>query len=200
MNLNRLLIIVLVGLPIMVGCQSGSGAGGSGRLRTQDPRQLERAQEEIQPTRQVVADANRGLLDEAVRGYIGKVFPIEIQEVGYIETKTVEWEHWKAPHRTRVTVEITDDPSNAKNAVINVVALRIEPVLALEDARTGVPLQYGWVLEGTRPEVEEVVAGQIMRRYLLLAEGRNPDEAPLEGPIPGMPEKVGYLAPGRSGK
>ena len=89
-----------------------------------------------------------------------------------VRTRLVEWIGDGLPHRTRVFVEVRPDAGNAANMRLRVTALMIESEPNFEEAREGVPIQYDWKLVGKNERVEEVVADQIMRRYLALREGK----------------------------
>ncbi|MAG58727.1 MAG: hypothetical protein CMJ83_20755 [Planctomycetes bacterium] len=198
------LITILAAVAILLSmpaCQPAStGANSLDGVQFQDERDVAAAQDKIQPTKRFVAMADHELLWKAARGYVERVFDVDALEAGFIETKTVEWTQNRFPRRTRVTVEMTKEDGNDNNAWLYVTALKIEPVLALESARTGKPIRHAWALKGSRPKVEEVVAGQIMRRYLLLRDGKDPDAVPLEGPIPGISPTGEMYKSGVAGK
>ena len=195
--MTRLLqLAAVVSLVLTVACTPQSTAGpvqGSDAIAT--------AQRQMVPSRHVFAAVDKGLLWKAVDGYMNETFPVEAKSPGYVETSTMEWVEWRLPHRTRVIVELEEPKDNPKNAVMHVCALKIEPDLTSDQATSGGALQWNWHLRGQRREVEEVVLGQIVRRYLLLRAGKDPSKVPFEEPIPGLrPKQDGYFKPGTSGR
>jgi len=182
---------------LLVSCEPSTTRG---RVGVMSAAELDAVQKKIAPTKHFVARADRDLLWKAAQGYMERVFSLATVERDFLETETVEWIQFRLPHRTRITVEVGTDRGDKRNAWVYVVALNIEPVVALENARTGEPLKYGWNLTGNRPRVEEVVMGQIVRRYLLLRDGRDPETVPLEGPIPGITPKGDFYRSGVGGR
>ena len=195
-RVNRVIVIALT-LVVLGGCDSAS-TGGSSR-GSQSRREIAEIQRRIVPTQHLFADADLALVRKAVAGYMKAVFPIEVEKPGYLETQMMEWTQWRFPSRTRVSVELENDEDRPNNVVMHVVALKIEPLINEDELRSGRPVSWTWRLQGSRKDVEEVVVGQIVRRYLLLRQGKNPDTVPLEGPIPGLsPKQDGYFKPGAS--
>lgn len=192
---TRLNIFVFaLALVALVAC---TPASTDSRSQPQGSAAIAEMQRRMTPTQHLFADADRKLLWEAVKGYMDAAFPVETSEPGFVETETMEWVEWRMPHRTRVTVELETVDGNPDNVVMLVCALKIEPAVRTDELVTGKPVRWNWRLEGHRRNVEEVVVGQILRRYLLLREGRDPTKVPIQGPIPGLsPKPEGYFKPG----
>lgn len=189
----------IAGLAILAlgACQPASTGGTRGGAQRQD--EVAAIQRDIVPTQHLFADADVQLLKQAIVGYMKAVFPIQTVKPGFLETETLEWTEWRLPHRTRISVELENERARPNNVVMHVAALKIEPLIDEQALRSGRPVSWTWRLEGSRPEIEEIVVGQIVRRYLLLRQGKNPDDIPLEGPIPGVsPPQEGYFRPGTS--
>ena len=191
----HLLTLIGLGLALLAACTPQSTGGGK-----QGPDAVAEAQRAVVPSQHVFVEPDKKLLWEAVDGYMNETFPIDAKAPGYVETSTMEWVAVRLPRRTRVIVELEQPPSNPKNTVMHVCALKIEP--SLDSARTAADenaSSWNWVLSGQRAEVEEVVLGQIVRRYLLLRAGKDPAKVPFEAPIPGLsPKQGGYFKPGTS--
>ncbi|NRA96350.1 MAG: hypothetical protein HRU14_09095 [Planctomycetes bacterium] len=182
-------LVLSVALVALAACSSAPPVAG-GRQGLQAIREMQRA---MTPTQHLFADADHKLLWKAVKEYMVAAFPVAESEPGFVETETMEWVEWRLPHRTRVTVELEKVRTNPKNVVMLVCALKIEPSLQPEELSTGRAVDWSWVLQGQRRNVEEVVVGQILRHYLLLREGKDPSVLPLEGPIRGLsPNADGY--------
>lgn len=157
----------------------------------QDQGDEERARvlRKIEPTVRHVPDPDRELLWRSAQDYMEKAFPaldITDPEKRVLETRTLEWDHERFSHRTRITVQLHDDPGSPNHTQLRLVAQKIEARILFEQARTGEPIPKVWILEGNDPEIERVVADQILRRYLLLRQGRNPDEVPVGDAPPGI--------------
>ena len=198
MNMRHVSVVVsVVAVVFLAGCEPASTGGSHSAQSSAD---IAEAQKRIVPTQHLFADADRKLVEKAIGGYMKAVFPIATEEPGFFETETMEWVNGPMPHRTRVTVELETVKDRPANVVMHVAALKIEPLIDEAKLRSGRPMTWTWRLEGSRREIEEVVVGQIVRRYLLLRQGRNPDEVPLDGPIPGLsPPQKGFFKPGTSG-
>jgi len=182
-------------LVALVACTPASLGGGP----RQGPAEIREMQRRMVPTQHLFADADPKVLWKAVEGYMTTAFPVAEAAPGFVETETMQWVEWRLPHRTRVTVELETVEANPKNVVMYVCALKIEPALESDELATGRAVEWEWVLQGQRHNVEEVVVGQIVRRYLLLREGKDPGAVPLKGPIPGLsPKADGYYKPGKA--
>lgn len=189
--------VLSAALVALVACTPGAISGGA----RQGPAAIREMQRRMVPTQHLFADADTKVLWKAVDGYMKTAFPVSESEPGFVETETIEWVEWRLPHRTRVTVELETVKANPKNVVMLVCALKIEPSLQSDDLTSGGAVDWGWVLQGQRHNIEEVVVGQIVRRYLLLREGKDPNMVPLEGPIPGLsPKGAGYYKPGKASR
>ena len=188
------LIQIGLGLALLSACTPQSTGGGG-----QGSDAVAEAQRAMVPSHHVFVEPDKKLLWEAVDGYMNETFPIDAKAPGYVETSTMEWVAYRLPHRTRVIVELEHPETNPKNTVMHVCALKIEPSLdAARFAADGASTSWNWVLSGQREEVEEVVLGQIVRRYLLLRAGKDPSKVPFEEPIPGLsPRQDGYFKPGK---
>ena len=168
-------VLLVAGL---AGCSTLAGGDSTGAS-------IESTQRRIVPTVRYVPGADVGVLWEATRGFMEKLFPLDIDDATrrIIETQTLEWDEGGTRHRTRITVEIARDASGPANYKIGVVVLAIEPSWLLEDAATGQPLLPDWNLVGNVPGMEKWVADGVMKRYLLLRQGRVPSEIMEQPPL-----------------
>jgi hypothetical protein len=178
-------LAVALCLPIAA-CASDPGASRAQNQpppkgSTQTASELDKIMTGLQPTERFVANADAALLWQAASGYMERAFPLDELPAGVasgaggsrqLRTRLVEWHGDGFPHRTRVYVEIRNDPSNPANMRLRVTALLIEAEPQLEQAKPNAPLEYNWRLAGSNQRVEETVADQIMRRYLALREGK----------------------------
>jgi hypothetical protein len=147
---------------------------------TQSASEIDTIMTDLKPTERFVANADAQLLWQAASGYMERAFPLDELPAGVasgqgsrqLRTRLVEWQGDGFPHRTRVYVEVRNDPSNPANMRLRVTALLIEAEPQLEQAKPGAQLEYNWRLTGNNQRVEETVADQIMRRYLALREGK----------------------------
>ncbi len=176
-------IRVIIGLALCAAAGACARNVTIGRL--QEPSEISDVQASIQPTVRTVPDADIELLwkssDEFVsRTWVRDGIDIRDPRKRVIETHTSEWIEAGLPHRTRVTVEVRPEPRHQHNAELLVVALRIEPQLDIPDTGDAEPPAMQWMLIGKNEKIEEMVAEQIMRRYLLYRQGRNPDDVPPE--------------------
>jgi hypothetical protein len=177
---------LLPALAFVLGACQGSPGGGP--PAPQEDTELKEALAALTPHVRYVPEADRELLWQATLGYIQESpFPVDFvdEEQRHVETKTVERREDGLPHRTRITAQVAPDPEADRNARLGVIAMLIEPVYDLQGATSGRPLYSGWRLEGNNRALEEFIADQILRRYLLLRQGRDPAEVPPDEPIPG---------------
>jgi hypothetical protein len=166
---------------LAAGLAACSTTTGSGLSRAS----VESVQRRIVPTVRYVPAAEVDVLWEATHGFMEKLFPLDIddRERHVLETQTLEWDEGGTRHRTRITVEIARDESGPANYKLGVVVLAIEPLWMLEDATTGRPLVPSWDLVGNVPGMEQWVADGVMKRYLLLRQGRVPPEITERPPM-----------------
>jgi hypothetical protein len=179
----RLKLLMLLACLPLGSCASGPsnsvGLAARAGPREQNQADVDRILTTLKPTERLVANADSRLLWQAAQGYMERAFPLDelppAATAGaskQVRTRLVEWVGDGLPHRTRVFVEVRPDAANAANMRLRVTALMIESEPNFEEAREDVPLQYNWKLVGKNERVEEVVAEQIMRRYLALREGK----------------------------
>lgn len=170
---------------VLGACQGSQGGAQPG---PQEGADLQKALAELTPHVRYVPEADQELLWQATLGYIqASPFPVDFvdEEKRHLETKTVERRDEGLPHRTRITAQVAPDPEAERNARLGVIAMLIEPVYDLQGATSGRPLYSGWRLEGNNRALEEFIADQILRRYLLMRQGRDPEEVSPDEPIPG---------------
>lgn len=175
---------------------SSCATSGSGPYE-QSPDEVRRVLATMMPTTRLVVEAKVDQLDTAARGYMERAFPLSLADTTpkaaargsplVLESETIEWFADGMPHRTRVRVDVFQDPIVAKHRRVEVRAQLIEPEFQLEQARAGQPLGVVWKLSGSNPKIEELVLQQIMNRYLALVENRPIQEAtewvvPTEAP------------------
>ena len=178
----RLMLLMLLASLPLGSCAYGpsNSTGMAARAAPkQDEGDVDRILKSLKPTERLVANADSRLLWQATQGYMERAFPLDelppaatAGSSKQVRTRLVEWIGDGLPHRTRVFVEVRPDAGNAANMRLRVTALMIESEPRFEDARDGVPIQYDWKLVGKNERVEDVVAEQIMRRYLALREGK----------------------------
>lgn len=177
---------LLLALAFVLGaCQGSQGGAQPG---PQEGAELQKALAELTPHVRYVPEADQELLWQATKEYIEESpFPVDFvdEEKRHLETKTVERREAGLPHRTRITAQVAPDPEAERNARLGVIAMLIEPVYDLQGATSGQALYSGWRLEGNNRAMEEFIADQILRRYLLMRQGRDPEEVPPDEPIPG---------------
>jgi hypothetical protein len=165
-------------------CSTSNSVGGavaSGKGSAQSDQDIQRVMTSLKGTERFVANADSRLLWQAAEGYMQRAFPLDELPASVtsgaggsrqLRSQLVEWVGDGLPHRTRVFVDVRQDPANAANMRLRVTALMIESEPRLEQARQGVPLEYDWRLVGSNQRIEETIADQIMRRYLALREGK----------------------------
>lgn len=182
---------------LALGSVLASCASSAGGRYGQSPEEVRQVLASMMPTTRLVVDAKVDQLDLAARGYMERAFPLSAEDSTpktapkggplVFESETIEWFADGMPHRTRVRVDVYQDPIVAKHRRVEVRAQLIEPEFQLADARAGQPLGVMWKLSGSNPKVEELILQQIMNRYLALVENRPINEAsewlvPTEAP------------------
>ena len=183
------LLVLILGAAL-----SGCVAGVERISPVQTEADRKQVQERIDPTVRQVPDVDVDLLWKAALDFMRRFvrgdsnLDLVDQRRRVIETRTLEWIEDSLPHRTRITVEIARDVTDPRGVRLGVVALLIEPVLDVRGAVTGRPLPNSWTLAGNNPEVEKVIADEILRRYLLLRQGRDPDTVPI--PLETLPPNL----------
>ena len=157
-------------------------SGSTGRERSTVKGMEEK---DVRPAVRQVPNADLSMLWRAAHDYIERFFPLDVDDPRrrVVETKTLEWEANRLAYRTRITVEVARDPARPRDAKLGVIARLMQPSYILQHVRTGEPIPTRWRLVGYHPEMQEYVASKIMERYLLLRQGRNPDEGKLQSPI-----------------
>lgn len=172
-----------LGMVALVACTQVTRVG---EVQTSGERR--HVQDRMTPTVKAVPAADFALLWKAADGFMERAFRpgnLDLRDSNrrVIETHTLEFEsEARIPRRTRVTVEIRNAPGRAEDGELGVVAQSLVPELTTME---GVELPQQWILVGQEPEIEALVAEQIMRRYLYLRQGRDPDSEPM-GPMPSL--------------
>lgn len=170
------------------------GCGGRNPMTTfQTPEVRRRMSHNLEPTVRRLPEADVDLLWKAAHDYMSRVFPLDIEDEDrrLVESETVEWTEQGGPHRTRVGVQVARQEGGLPGAKLGVVAQLIEPRFGFQDTVTESVLTIDWVLAGSNRKIEEFVAEQIVSRYLLMKQGRDPDKVPLQRPIEGLDKKSG---------
>jgi hypothetical protein len=161
----------------------------------QGGRELAAAQARLVPTVRALPEADLDLLWKASEGFMIRAFresSLDLRDslARVIETHTLEYGDERLPRRTRVTVEVRRNSQRPSEAELGVIALDIAADIGA--FATGIEeLPQQWFLAGQLPDVEQLVADQIVRRYLLLRQGRDPETVPLGEPFPGLRSRGG---------
>ncbi len=167
-----------------LGLVGGTEVSRVGEVQTQGERRA--VLDRLSPTVRTVPAADFTLLWKAADGFMEKAFRptnLDLRDSNrrVIETHTLEFrDEANLPRRTRVTVEIRNAPGQAADGELGVIAQSLVPDLTTLE---GAELPQQWILAGQEPEVEALVAEQIVRRYLLLRQGKDPETEPA-GPLP----------------
>jgi hypothetical protein len=162
----------------------------------QTPAEVREIQRTLVPVVKKVPSTDRETLWKATEGYMQRAFAptaIRMNDVArmVIETHLLEVSGEGKPARTQVTVQVADDPEVQGGARLGVIAQRIDAQMDFAAARSGKPVPTLWLVRGNDEAAAEVVASEIMQRYLLLRAGRDPD---VELPTP---RRIGEVVPDR---
>jgi hypothetical protein len=176
-----LLLVAAIG-----GCAGSRDIGPTGNTG-----RFEVDENTLRPTVRSVPLADMGTLWKAAHDYMERLFPLDVNDGSRraIETRTLEWEVDRAIYRARITVQVIVDPDAPENAKLGVLARVMRPRYYLEDAQEGEPLRNDWAVVGNHADLEQFVATKIVERYLLLRQGRDPDEVQDLTPPEGMQKK-----------
>jgi hypothetical protein len=174
-------LLVLAVLPSWSCAGGNSVAKSLEKTDTQSRNDVDEILKNLKPTEKFVANADSQMLWQAASGYMERAFPLDTlppeatsgaNGSRQIRSQLVQWVGDGLPHRTRVFVEVRNDPANAANMRLRVSALLIESEPRFEQAKPNAPLEYDWRLTGSNTRVEETIVDQIMKRYLALREGK----------------------------
>lgn len=152
-----------------------------GNYLPQNPDEVARVQRDIKPVVRSVPGADRAMLWTAARGHMDRLFAAEAirlvdEAKQVVETHVIERVEAGMPWRTVVTVQVADDPALPGGARLGVVAQRIDARVDYSSAEDNRPVPTVWVLIGNDDSSAGVIADDILQRYLLLRQGRDPEQ------------------------